>query len=548
MSAEKKAGVTKLLSDISSLLEHESASRRHAAAIVLGELAPDKASVLEALRQATKHPKDAVLRRYAVEAIGEIAPKSVVKDLRPLIKDSDPAVREAVKKVLASGKGVSAEDVAEMLESRDEKQRIGAIAVLGAMGHQVAQQRLLQQLAEASPRILTAIEEALIPIYEAADDAAAYDALMDFEAVAAQLDFKEPPELAESVVRMLLAIGLDGGTDILMRVVTEANSDAPRIAAVEAMRRVVQGKKLSQRVFRFLLDLLESEDLPEALVVPITGTLAGLDVPLNLEARLRTLLTAPTTAVRRWAITALGGLDMVPAARAVAQLTIDGDPTDRALALKALLQTEAGRAALGRSLALMKEADRAAPVAAALREHVESLPRSTRTALEEAVIESPVEVSTLIVDLLEADGGLKAYSGVMERAMRLKAAREYAEAVDLLRRITRGASASPEMRFELGVCELMASKRKITRGHNSDPCLATFLALNKESGFSLIDHLHKEPDVGDAELYYLGFSLTALDEGEVLGGDVLSLLLDHAEDPKLKQAAENKLKTMGWRD
>src|SRR5438552_2765608 len=64
------------------LLEHESPAKRAAAAIIMGELAPDDAAVLEALRRAGQNESDPSLRRWVVEAIGQIAPKSIVKDLQ----------------------------------------------------------------------------------------------------------------------------------------------------------------------------------------------------------------------------------------------------------------------------------------------------------------------------------------------------------------------------------------------------------------------------------------------------------------------------------
>ena len=82
------------VSRVVALLEDEAAHRRAAAAVVLTALAPEDEDTLEALRKAVRRADDPELRRRAAEAIGAIAPKSIVNDLRPLLKDAVIEVRE----------------------------------------------------------------------------------------------------------------------------------------------------------------------------------------------------------------------------------------------------------------------------------------------------------------------------------------------------------------------------------------------------------------------------------------------------------------------
>src|SRR5262245_3608300 len=95
-SEAKSGGEDTLFDLVLSLLDHGRPERRSAAAIVLAELAPNDERALEKLREAVRRPDDALLRRYAAEAIGAISPKSIVTDLQPLLKDPDRAVRELV--------------------------------------------------------------------------------------------------------------------------------------------------------------------------------------------------------------------------------------------------------------------------------------------------------------------------------------------------------------------------------------------------------------------------------------------------------------------
>src|SRR5438045_491206 len=99
---------------IVSLLDHGAPERRAAAAIVLGELAIDREEALEALRLALKRTDDAELRLYAAEALGASKTQTIVRDLRPLLKDPDERVQKMTKHVLATSEAITADDIATM--------------------------------------------------------------------------------------------------------------------------------------------------------------------------------------------------------------------------------------------------------------------------------------------------------------------------------------------------------------------------------------------------------------------------------------------------
>ena len=540
------AAAGEVLERLIDLLDAEDGEHRRAAAVVLGVLAIDDA--LDALRRASRRSDDPILRARSAEAIGALAPPTIVQDLMPLLKDGDASVRKTARHVLASGRGVTAADVATMLTAKDERQRGGAIAVLGAMASEEAQATILDQLSDESPRIHEAVQDALLPIYETLDGEEAAAAT---EALVGRLDELDLENAARCkvLVKLWSALGHEAAAEGLCTVAATPTDDAVRIQALEAIRTVVRARRQAITVFAELLSLLEDGDTPTALLSPTCDALAGIDVPLNLERRVRQLLKSEVTPVRRWAIRALGGLDSAPAARAVAEVADWGDATDRQVALEVAVNTPAGRNALARQLTKVTDEGRAQSIASALRSHLPALPKSTVEALGEAAVEAPEDVGRVILGLLNhggVDSG-RAHGNLFDRAMALKEEAEYAEAVALLRRISQGAQATAEVRFQLGLCELMLSKRKISRGPNRDPCLATFHSLSRSRDFRLVDRLKDDDLVGDEELYYLGFSLAeGGDDTQGLGGDLLMLVAESSSDAKLNRMAKNKLMTMGW--
>ena len=529
------------------LLQSDQQDRRHAAAIVIGDLELTGSGVLAALREAIERPDDPGLRAYAARALGALAPKTLVQDLLPRLEDESMVVRDAAKEVLASGRAATIDDVVRMLESGDEKQRIGAIAVLGAIGTGEARRRLVALLDDATPRVLEALRDALLPMYAQLSGPpldAAVDELRPW-ADPRNLDVRA----GHILVELLSALDSGGSADLLMGLSRGHGDERVRVAAIQALRNRGTTRRIASRIFQALLDVLEGvASLAEKSVA--ADTLSTVDVPVELESRVRALVTAEEPPVRRWAIRALGALDSAPAARTLADVARTGDATDREVALTAAMATASGRNALAKALVSFDDAERASQVARLLREQAEDIPRPTLRALEQAAVDAAPDVARVVFKLL-ADCGIrvsdKKEGGVMERALKLKEAGRFDEALNLLTRLGNGRDTDPEVRFQLGVCQLKLSKQKIGRGRVQDPCVRTFYALGGLKDFPLFQRLGREAALTSKDLYFLGFSLAEGSEAQqAIGGDILMLVAESDSDDKLSRMAKNKLVTMGW--
>ena len=533
---------------IVSLLDHDAPERRTAAAIILGELAVDSSDALDALRRAIKRTDDAELRLRAAEALGASGTPTIVKDLKPLLKDPEQRVQRMAKHVLATSEAISTEDIATMLDSKDDRQRTGAIAVLGARGGPAERRTLIEQLRGANNRIGEAVVEALEPMLSSLEDHEMHGALEDLHTLITA-DSLEDAALAGRVVDLLSCIANAESAVALIDVAGMATDPEVKAKAITALRRVVTGKKPEQRVFRFLIEQVETKDLDARIIHATVDTLTVFDVPIALEARVRGLITSEQANVRRWALRALGALDTAPAAKALATAVKEGDATDRTIALEASLITPNGRAALAKVLTAMTDPEKARAVAAGLKTHSTDLTPSTLHMLEEAIVETDPAVAQVIIELLKHCGRNleKAQDTLLDKAMRLKAKGQWADAAELFRRICQNRDADPEARYQLGVCELKMSKRKITPGGTHDACVETFDQLTRVREFKVLDRLSDESILEPEELYYLGFSLAeAKGAAQNLGGDILTILSESKRDEKLAQMAKNKLQRMGW--
>ncbi|MBX2810262.1 MAG: HEAT repeat domain-containing protein [Myxococcales bacterium] len=527
------------------LLTDTPVEHRCSAAVVLGALQIGEEDVLSGLRRALGDSEPSV-RSAAAIALGLIAPKTLVRDLRPLLKDGDSLVRDAAKIVLAEGPGVQLEELVQMLEAKDEKQRMGAIAVLGARGGGEARKMLIMQLGSGSAKVQESVLEALAPEVAGLSQDEVPTFLHDVDAFVGELEDGGLERCASTLVALLAGVDHGAVTGVLSRIVEAPAPADVRISAVEVLWRASRGHRGAQEhVFKTLVNVLEMPGTPPALLSVASDTLAGMDLPIALEPRVRALTKAEQTPVRRWAIRALGALDAAPAARALALVVLAGDSSDRMIAVEAASSTLHGRRALAKTLVGITDGEQARAIASALEAHTDDLTKSILDALEDAVVEAPPEVAEHVMRILRGRGGS---GNLVERGEELKAAGQWSEAADLFRRIA--SDGHPEAMFLLGVCELKLSKKTLGRGASHDPAVSHFRRLLKHPKFPTVERLAAELDLEPTDLYYLGFSL-AEDKSDAvrgLGGDVLMGLAERFEGKPLGKKAHQKLRTMGWVD
>jgi len=531
-----------------ALLVDPVATKRLAAAVVIGELAPQEKTVLDALREAAGSDADTRVRKWIADAIGAIAPETIVSDLEPLLSDPSREVRNAVKNVLATSDAVNESDMIEMLTGSDMRAKKSAIAVLGAMSTSSAQTILLEQIKGAKSKIVSSIVDALRPAMTEGDAESCTHIVNEISKLLRKDDHLEDPEFTMVAVQLLAHGASFGALDVLMRVALNSSDLHVRVHALETIQRIAKGKY--PKLFEGLLDIAQNEEIEDEVRMAGLNALENLDIPMTLDARVRELTTAGLASIRRWSIKALGGTDNAPNGDALAEVVRNGVADDRELALAALMRTANGKVAAARLLGTLTEVSRAEEVGRVLRKLGDELTPDVRSTLEKAVMEAATEIGPVIFAILKNAGG-ETSKGIADdllgRAILLKNKRKYSDAAAMLNTLCQGSEVDPQVRYHLGVCELKLSKRKIVRGPNHDPCLATMAELLKVRDFGLIDELTKDKMVEEEDLYYLGFSMAERNELEQgLGGDLLIHLMENSSDKGVRDRSKNKLKTMGW--
>lgn len=544
MATRKNKG---LESALVTLLEHPDPERRQAACIVVGELdlySPEAAAGLRTNLKAKEAPS---LRIAAAEALGRLGVEGLAVDLQPLLVDREPGVRQVARQILASAKRIGRSDLEQMLKAKDEKERLGAVGVLGARGDAESMELLAGALAEGPARFT---ETARNLIQENLDRIGQEGRVALVEGLRQHADpsrLDERPSLAQQLADLVGGLNAEPSPSVLLGWCTRCKSPGARAAAASGLRRQAGIHRFSARQYEQMLEIVEDDQTPEEVLAPLAEALVQADLPLALEPRVRRLASAEHRSVRTFALRALGTLDTAPAAKAIAGVVKDGDATDRKTALAAAVRTASGRSALAKVLASVNDEAVAESVVQTLRGS--EMSPSTLEVLEQSALDAPPEVARVILGLLKQVGSEGRVQGSMqERARKLKNRGELVEAAKLFERIA-SATDDAEARFQLGICQLRLSKKHISRSARQDPAAVTFATLARRRDFHALDRLVAEPEIGPDELFFLGFALAENDgDAQNLGGDILTHLNEAHEGSPIARRAHNKLVTMGWEE
>lgn len=547
MATRKNKGVE---SALVALLDHAQPDRRRAAAIVLGELDLYSPEAAAGLRKNLKSGGEPEVRRAAAEALGALAVEGLAMDLQPLLVDPVADVRQTARRILAEAKTIGRTDLESMLSAKDEKERLGAVGVLGARGDAESMELLARAWSDTQARF---VETGRAMLQENLDRLSPASRQALVEGLRQHVDphrLDERPALAQQLSDLIGGLEAEGAPSVLLNWCLRCKDPGARAAAAAGLRRQTGMRKLSARQYEHVLEIVEDESTPEAVLGPLSEAIAQADLPLALEPRVRRLTQAPSRTARTFALKALGTHDTAPAAKAIAEVVKSGDATDRRVALAAAIQTPSGRAALAKLLGSIEVESVAESIVQSLRSAGELVPSTIQT-LEQAALDAVPEVGRVVLGLLKQVGNESAgrvQGSLQEKAKKLKNRGELAEAAALFERIVT-ATDDPEARYELGICKLRQSKKTLSRSAKQDPAGVEFAALARRRDFPVLDRLVAEPELTPEDLFFLGFVLAENDgDAQNLGGDILTHLNEAHQGTPIARRAHNKLVTMGWEE
>ena len=529
---------------ICGLLESRDPMRRHAAALVLTELAPKDAAVVEALGKALADA-NSVLAGHILGAFEAIGSPTVVPYVVPLLNSDSMEVKLRAVALVAKGGDKVVPDIKRRLEGARGSERLVLVELLARIHAKSAFDALLNLLFDPDFEFVRAVCEAVrrhmadVPPKTRAAFHAQLTAFMDTPRV------KEQERTVTSGLLLLGAIGEAGARATLLEYATPAHSLYVRRHALIGLKGVeLEGAAAAAAVRQLVPYLAESDDGVVRHVLDILARLPAAKVDWA------ELLASPHAPVRSFAVRRLGAEDTAAANKQLLALLKHADTDVREVAAGALAGHKGATKLLLDALEEETESEGAWRLAKILKPHGEAIDAKTfkrLAALAAADMQAGNARHEALLYVLRNVDAKATDQVVLEAGLAHRKAKRWATAIECLRRLTNAELFDDEARYALSFCNLKVSPKDITpHVRAEDHALRGFQALLRNSDFKLAERLKKDKALDSADWFYIGFHFAeAPGDERAFGVALLEHLAKTAPKSAEGKAAKNKLKLVG---
>jgi HEAT repeat protein len=468
-----------------------------AAAQILGELAPKDAAVVRGLEQRLSVGED-FISRHVLAALGAIGNAGAT---RVLVQQLDGKHPDLAAHLLAE-LGDSAVDVlAAAFEGASHESRLRILGILARASSpkvaEVAEQALLV------PEFSKRAADVLVHVAEGFDARRLKPLKTRLTKALGAEDMS--PQVAASLLGVLARLDAAGSRQTLIKFAGVEQPAMVRQAALHALK----GVKVTPTQAAALLPLVHEDDLVH-VVEPVLALLDHHDAwPDAAVAELRKLIGHRNPRIRLFAVRALRNVPRAEHVKPLIQL-LHGDDADLgAAAAGALGANPDALGVLLRSLQQEKDPDRARRTVEPLARLARSLPaKDLRTLIERGarLLLSQDAVGEVVLGLVVRAQPEKGAAEIVDRAVRFRKQRKFADAVSMLAFLAASGVIPTEGRYQLAVSRLLFDVVEQAEGRAQGVCDATmgYFALLIREGFPLLPRLKKESMLEPEDLFALG--------------------------------------------
>ncbi len=525
---------------ICGLLESPDPVRRHAAAIVLAELAPKDNPVVEALGKALVEASP-VLAVHLLDALRAVGTPAVVRHVLPLLDAESMELKlRAVAMVAKAGERVVPE-IQRRLEGARSDERLVLVDLLARIHGKTAFGTLLQLLFDPDFEFVKTVCDA---VRRHRVDATPKERLALHKSLMGFLGSPRVKGQERVIASCLLLLGTIG--------------QAEARAALLSYAAVKYSPYLRRHALIGLKNLEVEGAAAAAMVRPLVPYLGDADEEvvrhtLDLLARAPSLdsvdwvglMDSPHASVRGFAVRRMAMQDTPASNKRLITLLGHRDTDVREVAASALSGHPGATRMLLDALGNVSDTEMVWRLAKILKPHSERIDSKTFTRLATLVTDvSPGPCYEAILYVLHNVDPKATGQVLLDTGLAHKKAKRWDQAVDCLRRLVNTEVFNADARYALSVCNLKVSKKDLNPHMRvEDHALRGMQGLLRMDKVALADRLKKDKTLDFADLFYVGFHFTeqAGDE-HVFGVALLEHLAKTASKSAEGKAAKNKLK------
>lgn len=470
--------------DILGILDAGRPDLQVAAAQILGELRIKDPAVVRSL--STAGSRSPVLGRYVLEALSRIATVDALRVVVRILLENDSLVDQA-SHVLAEAGHAAHPAIAEAFAEAPADRRLRLLTVLGrAPSKESIRPFVLGLVAgetcDAAAKILAnAVVNLAPPI-----------AKLLREALTEALSQPLAEGSVAAVLSLLAAIDPAAARTQLLHY---ADPQFPAAVRNASLRALVGQKLTAVQAKAFLTQL---EDPAQAAVHDVLRELLAVlpEWPEGLAAQLKKMLASRNVEQRLFALRALRTANSPDLIKIALKLRDHDDARFRAAAEDVLATSKGAIEPLLRMLQLAKDPVEAERISKLLDRHgAQMQPKQHKALAERAIKLLPVKpvVADAMIGVVLGAAGPKLAPFFVERALRWRRTRRYAEALHVLAKLAGAQLLDSEGRYQLAVTRLLqdAGRPGAEGATPGNAAMGFFTALLRD-GFPLFDRLKKE--------------------------------------------------------
>ena len=475
------------LKTIVGVLETGRTELQVAAAQILGELGSKDSAVVKALAIACS--RSSVLGRYAIEALGQIGSPEALEVVVKLLLENQMLADQAVR-LLGEAGAEAHPAIAEAFADAHAENRLRMLNVLlrspseasiGPMAEALGQVETCAPAAVAVKKHLDSLSE---PIQEGLS-----------EALVARLD----EELADEVLaELLVVIGLLGAKNvktIMMKYTAESCSLAVRTAALHGLA----GQKLTAKQIKVFLEQLQDSS-QAAIHDALRETLSEMpEWPPGLGPTLSKMLASRNQNQRLFALRVMRHMATPELIKVALRLRDHSDPRFREAAQEVLATSKHAIEPLLRLLTLAKDPAEARSLAGLLsRLGSVAKPQQVTMIAERAIktLASKRPSADALCDVAIAMGGEKVVPFLVDKAVRWRRTKRYAEALHVLAKLATAELLDDEGLYQLALTRFLQDLNQPDE-EDAPPGNAAmgFFTQLLRSDFPLLERVKKDASV-----------------------------------------------------
>jgi hypothetical protein len=537
----------KLLKKVCGFLNSKDVELQCAAARVIGEISPKSPEVRLSLAK-NLSTSNLTVKNYLLTALENIQGHGALPYLFPLLKEGGKIQERAIRLIASSG-GRAVTEIKKQYDGAAEQTKKTLIRILGIIGTHDACKFLFDCIPDArlelSKRICLAFREAI--------------GKMDKKRKRALLkklnSFLSSPGVKADTGALtagVILLGYLADAATLNKILQYASPEYPvpvRKHALIGLTRIEIPRKNTEDVAKVIIPMLSEGDYHNVVRNAIE-VLKKIDVSKKFGTQMKEALRSSHPAVRSFVLSSMCTSGAQENVESLITHLNSGAFQERRAAQEALSKIPGAYPRIIKELDAAKNYEAGMRLISILRAQRDKInPRDKRRLLTrmEKLQASGDEQFLLYATALKAVAPEFLIDRVMGRVKRLKRAKKFKEAENMLLILTRQMLFTEEVRYEHVVVLLRNSPKDLSPlRRRDDEALRRIGELIRNDEFPLLKRLTTEKALKPADLFYVGFHFSEkLFKHREFGVKLLKHLLKKAPRSQIGRAAKEKLRLVG---